>query len=372
MDVTISKINYCGYGKEIVFLMFAALMNVLSGRMLQPLVTISLKNPTRLKKTMRNKDSISSLNKQVDVFQSGNDVGGVVSIRCGQRELRHEGIFIELVGSVKGTEGISLDFMKTRQQLKSPSSSPISNNDEGLIEIPFVFEAVSFEYASYEGISASIFYSLQVSISNRVVSEQIIWIADKQGDEQREFEKQLAQWSCTSKPLDAGVPSFLHIRMQLDQNVIDRDTVLFGRLKFLLVRVCIVDVSLFFVRKEEELHSPFGEQNDQVEDEDMQFGNGSVLSQKILMKRQICEGAVCKGDDLQFTLDFGQCFPTDQESSWLISHMNMAQTFAVKHYIGVVLRDDQGRRYFKQQQVLVRPCTINIDSSWSISLASSL
>ena len=106
-----------------------------------------------------------------------------------------------------------------------------------------------------------------------------------------------------------------------------------GTISFLDVRVGIIEGEIGIVRKEEyHNHDP--------------AMNISSADQKTLYSKQILTGLVYKGESMPFTVDLAvladQLTPTMED---------LHRTVSINYYFNVLLRDKEGRRYYKQAEI---------------------
>lgn len=95
----------------------------------------------------------------------------------------------------------------------------------------------------------------------------------------------------------------------------------------MLVRARVVEVDLSLMRKE------------------LSCG-GEVISSTKILSKQIVLGAATRGDHLPVQLDLATV------TSVLTPTFNdLGRTFSVKYFVGIFLRDMEGRKYYKQVEV---------------------
>lgn len=67
-----------------------------------------------------------------------------------------------------------------------------------------------------------------------------------------------------------------------------------------------------------------------------------------LIKYEIMDGAPVRGESIPIRLFLNAC-----ESSLTPSYRNIHNKFSVKYYLNLVLVDEEDRRYFKQQEIIL-------------------
>jgi vacuolar protein sorting-associated protein 26 len=105
--------------------------------------------------------------------------------------------------------------------------------------------------------------------------------------------------------------------------------VVLGKVYFLLVRIKIKHMELALIRRE----SAGSGQNTYNESEN-------------ITKFELMDGAPIKGEVIPIRLFLGNLPLTP-------THRSVNNTFSVKYYLNLVLVDEEDRRYFKQQEIVL-------------------
>jgi vacuolar protein sorting-associated protein 26 len=105
--------------------------------------------------------------------------------------------------------------------------------------------------------------------------------------------------------------------------------VVLGKVYFLLVRIKIKHMELALIRRE----SAGSGQNTYNESEN-------------ITKYELMDGAPIKGEVIPIRLFLGHLPLTP-------THRSVNNTFSVKYYLNLVLVDEEDRRYFKQQEIIL-------------------
>ena len=105
--------------------------------------------------------------------------------------------------------------------------------------------------------------------------------------------------------------------------------VVLGKVYFLLVRIKIKHMELALIRRE----SAGSGQNTYNESEN-------------ITKFELMDGAPIKGEVIPIRLFLGHLPLTP-------THRSVNNTFSVKYYLNLVLVDEEDRRYFKQQEIVL-------------------
>lgn len=94
-----------------------------------------------------------------------------------------------------------------------------------------------------------------------------------------------------------------------------------------MVRVRIVDVEVNLVRKE-------------VGVDDL------LIQQTILTSKQLMDGPAHRGDQIPMQLDLASIADRLTATMEAVNKM-----FSIRYYVGVILRDTEGRKYYKQVEI---------------------
>ncbi len=256
-----------------------------------------------------------------------------IRLRGSLEPFEHAGIYVELVGSIQrnSEKDQRLDFGSMRHCLVPQGESPLM--DESTV-LAFSFDAARFPFESYDGVAISLRYCVRVVIERRladVVREATLWCArPPPGAADAGLE---GGGGGGAVELDVGLEDFLHIKLHLDRSRFAFCDVVTGALQFILVRVRIIDVQIALTRKE------------------IGATEGEVLDQVTLTTKQLLDGPAHRGDTIPVHLDLASIAP---ELTPTMSHVN--RVFSLRYYVSVILRDAEGRKYYKQVEVhLFRP-----------------
>jgi vacuolar protein sorting-associated protein 26 len=168
---------------------------------------------------------------------------------------------------------------------------------------------------------------------------------------QADLSNELSLTSPIPIEMDVGLEDFLHIKMRLHRAKFTFLDEIIGTLYFLLVRVRVIDVEVSLVRKEI-------------------FGDDVLVDTTILLTKQALHGPANRGDTVPVGLDLasvaGKLSPT---------MINVNKTFSIRHYIGVILKDAEGRKYYKQVEIILekpgRPALYDILPDFRMGLVAA-
>jgi vacuolar protein sorting-associated protein 26 len=227
------------------------------------------------------------------------------------------GISITLIGAIERTPPD--EFVSTRVQL-----APSGTMKEPTV-LEFDFGNVRFPFPSYDGAGVSLRYFVRVAVHRKLsdmIKETTLWCPT--------VYESIEMSPSVPVEIDVGLEEFLHIKMRLDRSQFLFTDEIHGMMQFLLVRVRVIDVAVTLVRKELD-------------------GNNEVIEQTILASRQILDGSAYRGDVLPVYLDLAAL---GTKMSPTMSNIN--GTFSVRYYVGLVLRDAENRKYYKQVEIMLR------------------
>ncbi|CAE7698431.1 vps26 [Symbiodinium microadriaticum] len=129
--------------------------------------------------------------------------------------------------------------------------------------------------------------------------------------------------------MEVGIEDCLHIEFEYDKQKYHLKDVVLGKIYFLLVRIKIKHMELAVIRRE----SAGSGQNTYNESEN-------------ITKFELMDGAPVKGEVIPIRLFLSHLPLTP-------THRSVNNIFSVKYYLNLVLIDEEDRRYFKQQEIVL-------------------
>jgi len=129
--------------------------------------------------------------------------------------------------------------------------------------------------------------------------------------------------------MEVGIEDCLHIEFEFSRSVYSLKDCILGKVFFNLVRIKIKQMELNIIRKET-----------------VGTGTNAVTESENLQKFEIMDGAPVKGEciPIRFYLASTDLTPT---------YENVNKRFSVKYFLNLVLIDEEDRRYFKQQEIIL-------------------
>lgn len=208
------------------------------------------------------------------------------------------------------------EFISVVRELKEPSTLTTA------CRLPFEFCGVAKPYESYHGINARLRYVLRVTISRNYgnqVKEHELWVHN---------ELDLPEINHSIK-MEVGIEECLHIEFEYNKSKYHLKDIVLGKIYFLLVRIKIKHMELAIIRREQSGIAP------------------NVLNEsETLTKFEIMDGAPVRGESIPVRLFMSSFALTP-------TMRNVEKKFSVRYYLNLVLVDEEDRRYFKQQEIVL-------------------
>lgn len=196
---------------------------------------------------------------------------------------------------------------------------------------------IDSDLETYRGKNVAVRYMVQVEMERKFLPPLT-------------YEHDLVVQSLAQEPseqqaikMEVGIEECLHIEFEYDRRHYHLTDTILGKIHFLLVRIKIKHMELALIRKEisgEGVAHTAG-------NNDHDAGN-VVTETQTLLKYEIMDGAPVKGEVIPVKLSL-QGVPADLTPTY--SAVN--NRFSVRYFINLVLVDEDDRRYFKQQEIIL-------------------
>jgi len=261
------------------------------------------------------------------LLKAADVVDGVLTIclPIGMKKFDHTGITAELIGQVElnNDRGNHYVFLSMAREL-SPAGTI---RDKKVIE--FTFDGTNKTHDTYSGTIVRLRYFVRVRIS-RSYGTKI----------QKEFD--FAVQNVTPPPskeenpclkMEVGIEDCLHIEFEYERSKYAVDDVIRGKIDFLLVRIKIKHMEMQILKKESTGTGP-------------QMLNDS----EVITQYEIMDGAPIKGETIPVRLHLK---PFAVKGKLCPTKIAVHQKFNVKYFLNLVLVDEEDRRYFKQQEIIL-------------------
>lgn len=275
----------------------------------------------------------SDKKKQVDVknedgkreklflYYDGETVSGKVQVipKIPGKKLDHNGIKIEFMGQIElfYDRGNHHEFTSLVKELAKPGEIT-----GGKASYDFEFVNVEKPYETFTGANVRLRYFLKVTIVRRladIVKEMDIAV----------HTLSLYPEVNNSIKMEVGIEDCLHIEFEYNKSKYHLKDVIVGKIYFLLVRIKIKHMELAIIKKEVAGNAP----NQYTENE-------------TIAKYEIMDGAPVRGESIPIRL-----FLSGYELTPTMKDIN--KKFSVRYYLNLVLVDEEERRYFKQQEIVL-------------------
>uniref|UniRef100_A0A8B9XL30 VPS26 retromer complex component B n=1 Tax=Bos mutus grunniens TaxID=30521 RepID=A0A8B9XL30_BOSMU len=254
------------------------------------------------------------------LFYDGETVSGKVSLalKNPNKRLEHQGIKVEFIGQIElyYDRGNHHEFVSLVKDLARPGEVTQSQ------AFDFEFTHVEKPYESYTGQNVKLRYFLRATISRRlndVVKEMDIVVHTLSTYPELN----------SSIKMEVGIEDCLHIEFEYNKSKYHLKDVIVGKIYFLLVRIKIKHMEIDIIKRETTGTGP-----------NVYHENDTIA------KYEIMDGAPVRGESIPIRL-----FLAGYELTPTMRDIN--KKFSVRYYLNLVLIDDEERRYFKQQEVVL-------------------
>jgi len=274
-------------------------------------------------KDQRKKVSVKRGNETVDLylFHAKDTVKGNVTIGVNAgKKIEHVGVKIELLGIIDLQDrGSTMDFTSIVRELAPAGVLAGETN-----KFAFEFTNVENQFETYFGNKVRLRYVLRVSISRnyapKITEEQelLVWNYEEETEPKIPVK------------MEVGIEECLHIEFEFHKKHYHLQDVVIGRINFRLVRLKIKHMEIALLRKETSGVDP-----------------NAVTETETITKFEIMDGAPVRGETIPIRL-FLKAYDTLTPT-----YVNINNKFSVKYYINIVLLDEEDRRYFKQQELIL-------------------
>ncbi|CAL8084063.1 unnamed protein product [Orchesella dallaii] len=261
------------------------------------------------------------------LYYDGEDLTGKLHLHLkkpGSR-LEHLGIKIEVFGQIElyYDRGNFHTFLQLSRELARPGDLLQHSTYN------FSFPKVEKPYESYTGANVKLRYFLRATVVRRLATDIV---------KEREFvvhtlssypphEVGLAN---SSIKMEVGIEDSLHIEFEYNKSKYHLKDVIVGKIYFLLVRVKIRHMELGIIKRET-----------------TGAGQNTFNENENIVKYEIMDGSPVKGESIPIRLFLGAY----DELTTTMKDVN--KRFSVRYYLNLVLVDEEERRYFKQQEIIL-------------------
>ncbi|XP_017462506.1 PREDICTED: vacuolar protein sorting-associated protein 26B-like, partial [Rhagoletis zephyria] len=129
--------------------------------------------------------------------------------------------------------------------------------------------------------------------------------------------------------MEVGIEDCLHIEFEYNKSKYHLKDVIVGKIYFLLVRIKIKHMEIAIIKKET-----------------TGIGQNTYNDNENIAKYEIMDGAPVRGESIPIRL-----FLAGYDLTPTMKDIN--KKFSVRYYLNLVLVDEEERRYFKQQEIIL-------------------
>jgi len=283
----------------------------------------------------------SEIHEEIYAYDAAMDVEGVITLSIPPgKKAEHLGMRVEFVGRIDmdsmAFEGRPhYDFISLSKELEPPATIY-----DHLRTYPFRFGNIEKAYETYHGKHVSVRYFVRVALERKflppIVKEHEIVVQSCQPE----------MGMILSEPIkmEVGIEDCLHIEFEYVKRHFHLEDVIYGKVHFLLVRIKIKHMELAVIRRETAGNVAASEIN---EGGGPASGGTALTETQVLCKHEVMNGAPVKGEIVPVRLYIagipGDVTPTYSSGS----------RFSVRYFLNLVLVDEEDRRYFKQQEIIL-------------------
>lgn len=279
---------------------------------------------------------------------SDADVSGTVTMSIPPgKKYDHLGIKVEFVGRMSTMSMMQIEnrqqynFISLNKELAPPGS--IYTN---IVKFPFSFKNMEKPYETYHGRNCNVSYQVRVLVERKFLPPVVA-------------EKEIIVQCIGAEPtvndaikMEVGIEDCLHIEFEYERRCYHLTDTIIGKIHFLLVKIRIKYMELAVIRRETSGDlSTLGFAESQGGGGGGGEGSNSSMftEQQTLVKYEIMDGAPVKGEVVPVRMNLAG-IPADLTATIESSENNR---FSVRYYLNLVLVDEEDRRYFKQQEIIL-------------------
>jgi vacuolar protein sorting-associated protein 26 len=210
-------------------------------------------------------------------------------------------------------------------------------------ELPFLFRNMDKEHESYRGRNVSVRYFVKLILERKFLpplqKEHDVWV------------QLLGQPPAQNEAIkmEVGIEDCLHIEFEYERRVYHLQETILGKIHFLLVRIKIKHMELAVIRRETSGDGVAAAANNANGPQPTDSSSQNVFTEtQTLVKYEIMDGAPVKGEVIPVKLSL-RGIPADLTPTY--GAVN--NRFSVRYFLNLVLVDEEDRRYFKQQEIIL-------------------
>lgn len=320
-----------------------------------------------------------TLKDRLAVYEDGETISGMVTLRVKEgKRVEHLGIKVAVIGSIDMIKTSGGNGSGNSSKRLSNTSSSVSDARKTPVEqficlsydlcppgelqhaqnFPFMFKDLAKRYESYRGKNVDVSYYVKVTVARKSIDiskTKKFWVylyknvslppapivnneeshpnaetTEENGTDGASSSKALTGGLRKEpKPvkLDIGIENCLHIEFEFSKSQYSLKEVIVGRIYFLLSRLKIKHMELSLITRESSGLQP-----------------SNCLVDSTAIRYEIMDGSPVKGETIPIRLFLG---------GYDLSPDVSCNYFNVKNYLSLVIVDEDGRRYFKQSEIVL-------------------
>ena len=292
------------------------------------------------------------------IYESSQDVVGNVVLQSNPNSnnvMEHLGVSVQFIGRVDmsnssaqlqhsnfNSNSTEYDFISMSKELLPPGILY-----DRTTSLPFKFKNIDIDYESYTGRMVAVRYILRVKVERKflppVVYDKDIWF-------QKVHVPPTLLHNNDRIKMEVGIEDCLHIEFEYNQRHYHLHDTIRGSIRFLLVAIKLKHMELAVIRREysgDGVAALAASEQQQQHTSNIDASNVYTETQT-LVKYEIMDGAPVKGEVIPVKLSL-LGIPADLTPTYTTIH----HRFSVKYFLNLVLVDDDDRRYFKQQEIIL-------------------
>lgn len=268
------------------------------------------------------------------LFDASEPVIGKAILRP-QKKIVHNGIRVELLGIITVTNDREekVEFVSQCKKFEEKGEF----KDEKVLE--FEFDVLK-PHESYRGLNAKVQYFVKAVVTRSVKNismKQEIWVhkvdpkysAAGDNTSKKSYFKE-KDFSKTGVSMEVGVDDVLHIEFKYDKKLFHLHERVLGQVSFKVVSLDLQVGEVSIVKREY-----------------IGVGENQFFESETLQKYEIMDGTPIPGEVVPIRL-YLRSVPRLSPTYELVHN-----TFSVKYYVNLVLITGDGKRYFKQQEIVI-------------------
>jgi vacuolar protein sorting-associated protein 26 len=269
--------------------------------------------------------------EELPLYSGLDPITGTVHVDPMGKKLEHQGIKIEAIGQIElyadkdRAPKDKIKFSYIVREIRAPGTMFSAETH------PFEFNTERVN-ETYRGRCISIRYFLRLTVSRSTIQGgnfvQEIDIA-MENPPDPVANSSITDGTEEGIKMEVGIEDCLHIEFEFDKSKYSIKDVILGKIHFVLVRIKIKHMELAVLRRE-----------------NAQAGANVFNTSENMCKYELMDGAPIKGENIPIRLFLEPLKLTP-------TYRSIASCASIKYYLNLVLIDEEDRRYFKQQEVVI-------------------